>query len=75
MAGIRFRYSAPHDRLVDFANDLDLLAWLGEAAIWCRFWAALHLAAAPRGADLNLKLVVAALTVPDFRGHIAISHR
>ena len=28
--------------LVDLANDLDLLAWVGEPAIWCRLCAAVH---------------------------------
>ena len=29
-------------RLVDLANDLDLLAWMGEPAIWCRLCTAVH---------------------------------
>ena len=56
-------------RLVDLANDLNLLAWVGEPAIWCRLCAAVHWDLAFCRADFNLKLVIALFTVPDFRGH------
>ena len=40
-------------RLVDLANDLDLLAWVGEPAIWCRLCAAVHWDLAFCRADFN----------------------